>query len=174
MNSKTIIFMSVFILFGVCSIAFGDLTTADSGVFEVTTRDLVKDSSIYDGRKVILRGEVIGDTMPRGSFAWINMKDQFNQIGVWVPLELAKRISYRGNYRYKGDIVEVEGIFKHSDEEFGGELCVRGTSLVVLEKGFSLPHELSQVKINMTWSMLGITFCLLLLRILVPMERKRK
>jgi hypothetical protein len=45
---------------------------------------------------------VIGDIMPRGKFAWINIQGQYNEIGVWIPLELTKGITYKGNYRLKG------------------------------------------------------------------------
>ncbi len=146
----------------------------DKSVFEVTTKDLVESSPIYEGRTVILRGEVIGDIMPRKTFAWINLQDQFNAVGVWAPLALTKNISRRGNYRYHGDIIEVRGIFDHADPEFGGEFCIRAAEIKVIEKGFLLAHPLGQVKINIAFSMLGLVLCLLVLRLVVPFKEDKE
>ncbi len=170
---KVIILMLV--LFAAAGSAFAlERIVDDRSVFEVTTKDLVESSSIYEGRTVILQGEVIGDILPRKTFAWINLRDQFNAVGVWVPLALTKNISRHGNYRYRGDIVEVKGIFDHADPEFGGEFCIRAAEIKVVEKGFLLFHPLGQVKINIAFSMLGLVLCLLVLRLVVPFKDKER
>lgn len=146
----------------------------DADIPVVLIRDLVMSSSKYEGRTVILRGEVIGDIMPRGKFAWVNIQGQYNEIGVWIPLELTKRITHKGNYSFKGDRVEVKGIFKHADEEFGGEFCLRATDLKIIQPGFPSPHQQSSAKTHIVWSLFWFTVCLLLIRIFVPRGTKKK
>lgn len=146
----------------------------DAGIPVVMVRDLVMHSAMYEGRTVILRGEVIGDIMPRGKFAWINIQGRYNEIGVWIPLELTKKITHKGNYRFKGDSVEVLGIFKHADEEFGGEFCLRAIDLKVIQPGFASPHQQSPTKRHIVWSLFWFTVCLLLIRIFVPRATKKK
>ncbi|MCB9758094.1 MAG: hypothetical protein H6753_06725 [Candidatus Omnitrophica bacterium] len=174
MRFKKIIIVFILLLISAAGVSAQQSTKNDAGIPVVMIRDLVMRSAIYEGRTVILRGEVIGDIMPRGQFAWINIQGQYNEIGVWIPLELTKRITYKGNYRFKGDRVEVLGIFKHADEEFGGEFCLRAIDLKIIQPGFPSPHQQSPIKKHIVWSLFWFTLCLLVIRFLVPRVRKKK
>ena len=174
MSFRKIIIFVILLLLPSFSVLALESTKIDANVPVVIIRDLIKQSVKYDGQKVILRGEVIGDIMPRGKFAWINIQGQYNEIGVWIPLDLTKRISYKGNYRFKGDRVEVLGVFKHADEEFGGEFCVRGIDLKILQSGFPSPHQQSPAKAHIVWSLFWFTLSLLLIRFFVPRGNKKK
>ncbi len=174
MSFRKIIILFI-LLFGLASCALAlDSIVVDPSVFEVTTKNLIENPKIYEGRNVVLRGEVIGDIMQRGEFAWINLHDQFNAVSVWIPWVLTREISHKGSYRYKGDTVEVRGIFRHSDPQLGSEFCIRADQLTVLEKGFFSAHPLTSAKINISLSMLAITLCLLFLRMFVVAKEKKE
>ena len=67
----------------------------------VTSAELLDDWRELDGRKVVFRGEAVGDVMRRGDFAWITVNDDpysrkalleggelrggNSGIGVWLP-----------------------------------------------------------------------------------------
>lgn len=169
------IIIALVILFGSASFVGAiDLQVADSIAVKVVTKDLVDYSEVYEGRTVVLRGEVIGDIMRRGQFAWVNVHDKFNAVGVWVPAHLTEKIGYKGSYRYKGDIVEVQGIFKHADPQLGGDFCIRAEQLSIIEKGRYLAHPPSATKINISLSMLVGTLFLLFLRLLIKTKEKKE
>jgi hypothetical protein len=174
MRFKKIIIVFILLLMPAVGVSAQQSAKIDADIPVVMIRDLVLHSAMYEGRTVILRGEVIGDIMPRGKFAWINIQGQYNEIGVWIPLELTKGITYKGNYRFKGDRVEVSGIFKHADEEFGGEFCLRATDLKIIQLGFPSPHQQSPTKKYIVWSLFWFTLSLLVIRFLVPRVRKKK
>ncbi len=174
MSFLKIITAFVFLFGLISSVGAMDPEVSDSIAVKVTTKDLVGDSKTYEGRKVVLKGEVIGDIMRRGQFAWVNLRDKFNAVGVWVSADLTQKIAYKGNYRYKGDIVEVEGIFKHADSQLGGDFCIRAGQLSIIEKGHYLAHPVSATKINISLSMLAVTLCLLVLRLFIKTKEKKE
>ena len=174
MRFRKIIIVFVLLLMPATGVLAQASAKIDAELPVVLIQDLVMRSAMYEGRTVILQGEVIDDIMPRGKFAWINIQGQYNEIGVWLPLELTKRITYKGNYRFKGDRVEVLGVFKHADEEFGGEFCFRAIDLKIIQAGFPSPHQQSPTKKHIVWSLFWFTLCLLLIRFFVPRIRKKK
>ncbi len=114
----------------------------------VTSQALIKNATQLNGEAVVFMGEVIGDLMRRGDFAWINIQDDYGTVGVWAPLELTKEISYFGDYNHKGDIVAVEGTFFRADPELTGEFCIRAKNIRIVFPGFFIFHQVSSVKIK--------------------------
>ncbi len=114
----------------------------------VTSQALIKNAAELDGEAVVFMGEVIGDLMPRGNFAWINIQDDYGTIGVWASLELTKEISYFGDYNHKGDIVAVEGTFFRADPELAGEFCIRAQNIRIVFPGFFIFHQVNSLKIK--------------------------
>ena len=53
---------------------------------------LIEHAKSYDYQTVTFEGEVIGDIMVRDDYAWINVSDGSNAIGIWVPAAAAKTI----------------------------------------------------------------------------------
>ncbi len=111
-----------------------------------TTKELISQAKEFDGRPVLIQGEVIGSIMPRGDFAWINIEDTSGVIGVWAPLALTKTIHSVGNYKGIGDRVEVEGIFARSDPELLGEMGVRAQRISIVKPGEPIYHQIHPVK----------------------------
>ena len=112
---------------------------------------LVENAKFWDGRTVAFTGEAIGEAFRRGKSAWIHLNDDaymwknieegavlggYNSgQAVWIPAELAARISYFGDYRHDGDVVEVRGVFNAACREHGGDMDIHATELTVIKAG---------------------------------------
>ncbi|MBI5144664.1 MAG: hypothetical protein HZA27_00580, partial [Candidatus Omnitrophica bacterium] len=63
----------------------------------VSSSELINNAKQYDGQEVTYAGEVIGEVMCRGDFAWINLNDGQGAIGVWVDKALSAEIHFAGS-----------------------------------------------------------------------------
>jgi len=133
---------------------------------ELASKELIENAKVYDGQAIIYQGEVIGDIMPRGNFVWINVKDDFSAIGIWVPKELAGQITYSGSYKFKGDYIVIEGEFNRACKQHGGELDIHATSINKLLEGSIIKKELSPQKQKIAFLLLGLALCLGILQTL--------
>jgi hypothetical protein len=95
----------------------------------VSSTELINSAKLYDGKTIVYTGEIIGDIMARGDYAWVNVNDGKNAIGVWINKNLIKDIHYMGSYKFKGDVVEVSGIFHRACLQHGGDLDLHAQSL---------------------------------------------
>lgn len=111
------------------------LSTSRVYAQDVNSTDLIEKAQEFDGKEVTYTGEVIGDIMKRGSYAWINVFDGNNAVGIWAPLEETRKVSYTGSYNYKGDTVKVIGVFNRACPEHGGDFDIHTDTVQVLEKG---------------------------------------
>lgn len=129
--------------------------TAD-GTVEITT--LIDNMAKYDGQRVTIQGEAIGDVLLRGSNAWITVNDdRYSKqsieeggelvgmsnagIGVWIPAEETRAIKTLGSYKNKGDIVRVTGVFHRADKQHGGDTDIDAVSLLLIQKGYPFDHS---------------------------------
>ncbi len=64
---------------------------------------------MFNGKRVLYQGEVVGDIMVRGRYAWINVSDGVNATGIWIPKERVQIIGLKGDYEHHGDTVKIEG-----------------------------------------------------------------
>jgi len=119
----------------------------------VSSSDLIENSSKFDGQVVVFRGEVVGDILRRGEYAWITVNDDVysrrpvreggkleggNQgFGIWVPVRETREIRHIGGYRHRGDIVEIVGIFNQSCPQHGGDMDIHALELSVIQPGRS-------------------------------------
>ena len=91
-------------------------------------------------------GEVIGDIMARGEYAWVNVNDDVNAIGVWAPKSMLKDIIHKGTYKEKGDWIEIKGVFHRSCAEHGGDLDIHAETLIKLKDGYIIAEPLDSAK----------------------------
>ena len=112
-----------------------------------TSVDLIERASELDGRTVTYEGEAIGEALERGSFAWVNIGDKKNAIGVWLTRDQAKRIGRFGGYNDTGDFVSVIGTFNRACPQHGGDLDIHAESLKVLSQGAVIQHPVSGSKL---------------------------
>jgi len=96
---------------------------------------LITRAKQYDGQEVIYQGEVVGEVMRRGPYAWVNVHDGANAIGVWAGLSLIQDITYAGAYQVRGDIIEVAGVFHRACLEHGGDLDIHAANVTLKERG---------------------------------------
>jgi hypothetical protein len=111
----------------------------------VSSNDLIDRAKDYDGTTVVFEGEVLGDILYRGEFAWLAVYDGSNTIGVYVTAEQAKQISLVGGYGKRGDTVSVQGVFHRACAEHGGDLDIHASSVTVLSAGACVPMPLSRL-----------------------------
>jgi hypothetical protein len=128
--------------------------------------ELINNAKNYNGNIVVYKGEVIGDIMLRGEYAWINVNDGKNAIGIWVKKELIKDILYTGSYKVKGDLVEITGKFNRSCVEHGGDLDIHAQSLTKISFGSKIPHSINKKQMNLILGLSGIIVVAYLLRLI--------
>ncbi len=129
----------------------------------VTSTQLIEQNKNWNNKKVTFQGEVIGDVMRRGDFAWINVNDDAYQrrnveegqklVGynsgqsVWVPSSLVEQIQFVGGYDASGDIVRVTGIFRNACPEHGGDMDIHASTLSLVTPGHVVAHPFDFVRL---------------------------
>jgi hypothetical protein len=128
-----------------------------------TSLELINNAKQYDGKVVDYKGEVIGDVMIRGEYAWLHVNDGIVAIGIWVSKTLIEDIRYVGDYHKRGDIVEVSGTFHRSCLEHGGDLDIHASEIkkVTLGNLIIQPISIKKVYIGTYSLILVLLFCLL-------------
>ncbi len=122
----------------------------------ISSAGLINNAKQYDGTTVSYEGEVIGEVMLRGNYAWVNVNDGQNAIGIWLPRGLVKDILYAGSYKSRGDWVEVVGVFHRACAQHGGDLDIHGQSLKKTNPGRIIPERLHHGKMKLVFILLGV------------------
>ena len=135
----------------------------------ISSDELINNAKLIDGKSVAYIGEVVGDVMIRGEYAWVNLLDEKNAIGVWVGKDLVKDIVYTGSYKFKGDVVEVSGVFHRACLQHGGDLDLHAQSLTKIIAGRPTQETPNFKKRNIVILLLG---ALILIWILTLLKRR--
>ncbi len=130
---------------------------------ELSSKELIKNAKQYDGKIIIYSGEVIGDVMLRGNFAWVNINDGDNAIGVWMSAALASQIKFTGSYKSRGDSLEVAGIFNRACLEHGGDLDIHAQGIRKIANGRVVSEGVNLDKRNLALILLGALFLIWIL-----------
>ena len=130
----------------------------------ISSTELINNARQYDGKLVVYEGEVIGDVMVRGEYAWLNVNDGQNAIGIWLNKALTKEIIYTGSYRARGDWLEISGIFHQACLEHGGDLDIHAQAMRKVSAGREIPERLNFSKRNLALVLLGILGIVWILR----------
>lgn len=129
--------------------------SVSSSAQTLSSTELINDAKQYDGKLVVYTGEVIGDVMLRGEFAWVNINDGDNALGVWMDASLAREIKFTGNYKSRGDSLEISGIFHRICLEHGGDMDIHAKSLRKIASGRLVNEKLNLDKRNLSIVLLG-------------------
>jgi hypothetical protein len=151
-------FISVIIILSVLSV--------DCWAQPVSSKELINNAKNYDGKFVLYQGEAIGEIMKRGGFAWLNINDGENAIGVWAPVGLIRSVSLLGGYKQKGDLVEVSGLFNRSCPVHGGDMDIHAREIIKVSKGRQIPERINFSKAKFALTLvfiLGLVWILSLL-----------
>ncbi len=130
----------------------------------VSSTELINNAKLYDGKKVVYEGEVIGDVMARGRYSWVNLNDGQNAVGIWVPEALARDVRMTGSYKTKGDWLEATGIFHRACPEHGGDLDIHAQAIRVIQGGRVTVERANPAKKNLFFTLLGIICLIVILR----------
>lgn len=122
----------------------------------ISSAELIKNAKQYDGKMVTYEGEVIGDIMVRGSYAWVNIHDGTLALGAWMSSDAADKIAYTGSYKTKGDWVEVIGVFNRACPEHGGDLDIHVVSFRKIRSGRGIAERQNIEKRNSALILLGV------------------
>jgi len=132
----------------------------------VSSSELINNAKQYDTKIVSFQGEVIGDIMKRGNYAWVNLNDGNNAIGIWMSESLAKQITYAGSFKSKGDIIAVEGVFHRACLEHGGDLDIHAQAIRKIGSGAVVVEKSSVGKSNFAIILLGVLGLIWILNLL--------
>jgi len=154
-------FLALILSFTFCALSF-----TVSCAQPISSSELIKNAKDYDGKTVLYGGEVIGDIMRRGDFAWINVNDGQNAIGVWIDASMLKEITYTGSYRSKGDVVDIAGEFHRACPEHGGDLDIHARALQKKIDGGMIVQKFNPDKRNLIIILLGLLATLWILSLL--------
>jgi hypothetical protein len=122
----------------------------------ISSTELINSAKQYDGKTVAYEGEVIGDIMVRGEYAWLNVNDGQNAIGIWMDKDLTKDILYTGSHKFKGDWIEVTGVFHRACLEHGGDLDIHAQAIRKVRQGRQIIERLNISKRNLAFVLLGV------------------
>jgi hypothetical protein len=125
----------------------------------ISSNELINNAKQYNNKLVVYEGEVIGDIMARGDYAWINVHDGDKAIGIWLPAFLLKDITYTGSYKSRGDGVEITGIFHRACPEHGGDLDIHAQAIRKTGAGRIVIERLNIDKRNQVIILFAV-FCL--------------
>ncbi len=141
--------------------------------------DLIENAKEYDGRNVMVEGEVVGDKLQRGEYVLITVNDDpYSKqsipsgskpkgvgnigIGVWVPNNKAKEISVPGSYERQGQYVRIEGVFNRACAEHGGDMDIHAENVEILKSAHLIRHHIQFWKLLIVLVLSSITIALLL------------
>lgn len=137
----------------------------------LSSSELINNAKEYNGKLIAYSGEVIGDVMLRGEFAWVNINDGQNALGVWMSVVLAQEIKFTGNYKSRGDRLEIVGVFHQACLEHGGDLDIHAQSLSKIGNGRIIKEKLNFDRVSWGLVLLGALF---LIWILILFKHKSK
>lgn len=108
-----------------------------------SSSQLIEQAKLLDGETIQYKGEVIGDILVRGEFAWLSVSDNANAVSVFLPSDLIPSSLILGRYAVRGDILNITGIFHRACSEHGGDMDIHGTSVERIQGGFTFPIQTS-------------------------------
>lgn len=112
----------------------------------IDLNSLVEGGAQYDGKQIVVQGEALLEAMERGEFAWVNIYDNTNALGIWMRLSDTKKIKFFGDYKNKGDVIMVAGIFNRACKEHGGDMDIHAASVEITTSGYSVKEIISSWK----------------------------
>jgi aspartyl/asparaginyl-tRNA synthetase len=103
----------------------------------VSSDDLINHAQQLDGQTVTYTGEAVGSIMQRDGYAWVNLNDGSNAVGIVISQDMAASIQHLGGYGRIGDQVEVTGTFHRACAKHGGDLDIHADSIRIVKNGYT-------------------------------------
>jgi hypothetical protein len=131
-------------------IFFMSVAVSSEAVEVMPINDLIENGRYYDKKTVAVQGEAIGEILEREDYAWVNINDKTNALGIWMPLKEAQKIQYFGDYKHKGDIVRITGTFHRACEEHGGDMDIHASTVEIVSRGNIVERRIASNKVMMS------------------------
>lgn len=120
-------------------------------VWSQTLEEILKEPLIYDGKKVVVQGEAIGEALRDKDGLWINISYQGYNIGIFFRDKiLTNKIKNFGSYKMRGDMLEVKGIF-YAICPFHAQRDIHADGVEVVEKGEPRIEKVAEFKITLSY-----------------------
>jgi len=129
----------------------------------VKINSLIDNAESYNNQSVTIEGEAIGEVLERGDYAWVNVNDGTNAIGIWMKASDVKTIEYFGDYKHIGDTLRITGLFSRNCTEHGGDVDIHCTTIDIVKTGNAVQDGISATKIALA----AILFCAAVLMALI-------
>ena len=136
--------------------------TTSFASYDISLNQLFDNPTMYNGQKVVVTGEVVGDIMSEGEGFWINIKDSNSFIGVFIQDVDRAKITKLGRYRIIGDIVRITGIYNEHCTQHFGENDINAENLEIIQPGEATEETIDFEKIVISF-VLGIITILFLI-----------
>lgn len=124
-----------------------NLSTPAMAADVIPINNLIDKSLTYDGQEITVEGEALGEALERGDYAWVNISDGSNTIGIWMTLDDANKIKHFGDYKDIGDTIRVIGVFSRNCAEHGGDIDIHCSNLKIVSAGHPVVERLSETKV---------------------------
>ena len=122
-----------------------------------SSNELIEKAKELNGRKLNYRGELVTAILDRGEYSWINLNDGFNAIGVWCRSSLLGGVKSAGDYKNRGDMIEVNGTLNRACSIHNGELDIHADTVKIVKKGHSLIKAMDHKMINSAIALFAFT-----------------
>lgn len=109
---------------------------------EVSLKHLFDNSEKYNGKKVIVTGEVIGEPASSGKNFWVNITNGEFFIGVFLEKKDIIKIKRFGRYLVTGDTVRVVGVYNEYCLEHFGDNDIHAETLEIVKEGEIFEEEI--------------------------------
>lgn len=113
----------------------------------VAVPDLIEKASAYDGKRIEVVGEAIGDKLARPDGVWLTVLADGTALGVFITAGDAASIAALGSYAASGDRVRLQGVFHRACPEHGGDLDLHADRVAKLADGRLTPHAIIPAKV---------------------------
>lgn len=143
------------------------VSTAAAAAIETSSKSLIENAKFYDGKTVTYRGEAVTAVMKRGEYAWVNVNDGDNAIGIWCKAASLGPVRFLGGYKVRGDTLVVTGVFNRACQEHGGDLDIHADEVTVAKTGHLIPEEVNRRKVRLAFILFFFTI------VIVVIFRKR-
>ena len=122
----------------------------------VSSKTLIENAKALDGKIVKYEGEAITTILNRKEYSWINLNDGENAIGIWCRHSQLDAVRFVGDYKNKGDTLEIEGRFNRACPLHGGELDIHAESVKIIKEGYAIEEKTDSKKLNLAIAVFSI------------------
>lgn len=115
---------------------------------DVTCLKLIENAKVFDGSKVSITGEVIGDILVRGDYAWVNVNDKTSSLGTWIEMAKIDGLGIvPGRYDEIGTVVTLEGTFYRACAMHSGETDIHVEEIKLVETSKPVEHRIEDERV---------------------------